>query len=117
MSGGTVISTKAFFLHPKYNKKMMMYDVAVLNAAQPFPINQFASLPPSGLPLTIATRVETVGWGYTETGQLSDELLKVKIPIVSETKCRKAWGKYYTETSLCAGRLNKDSCSGDSGKC
>lgn len=42
-------------------------------------------------------------------------MLKVEIPIVSTLRCKIAWRQYYTESSLCAGRVNRDSCSGDSG--
>lgn len=50
-----------------------------------------------------------------ENGTLAQNLLKVQIPIVSGLRCKIAWRQYYTETSLCAGRVNKDSCAGDSG--
>lgn len=34
---------------------------------------------------------------------------------MSQLRCRIAWRQYFTETSLCAGRVNRDSCAGDSG--
>lgn len=35
--------------------------------------------------------------------------------MLSETRCQNAWRYFYSETVMCAGRLNRDSCSGDSG--
>lgn len=95
----------------------MAYDVAVVETDRMLPIKDFATLPSPNYNLITSARVEAVGWGNTEEGMLSKELRKVQIPIISTQKCSRAWGPYYSNTSLCAGRLNKDSCSGDSGNC
>lgn len=106
----------SYFLHPRYDKKVNSFDVAILKTTTPFPINSFAKLPIVNLPLPMGVRVETVGWGKTETGMLAERLMKVNIPVVSAMKCKMIWQQYYSETSLCAGRTNKDSCAGDSGQ-
>lgn len=94
----------------------MSYDVAVVKTAQPLPIKEFVALPPAGYNLVTSSKVDAVGWGNTEEGMLSKELRTVRIPVISAAKCKRAWGQYYSDVVLCAGRISKDSCSGDSGK-
>ncbi|GAB6028383.1 hypothetical protein CHUAL_002550, partial [Chamberlinius hualienensis] len=60
------------------------------------------------------------GWGRTSiNSELSDRLIKLRLPIVGEKECRENW--YGTvlpnKTVVCAGYVNgrKDSCIGDSG--
>lgn len=115
-AGGSIVNAKQFHLHPQFDRDSLSYDVAIVETAQPLPIKEFATLPPPGYNLITSTKVDAVGWGNTEEGMLSKELRTVRIPVISAAKCRRAWGQYYTDTSLCAGRLNKDSCSGDSGE-
>lgn len=59
------------------------------------------------------------GWGATESGRGSDELLKVEVPIIPEADCKKPYAKTPAKINhlqICAGGRNKkDSCSGDSG--
>ncbi|XP_050672041.1 CLIP domain-containing serine protease HP8-like isoform X1 [Leptidea sinapis] len=50
------------------------------------------------------------GWGLTETIQESDILRKVTVPI---KPCKEEYRRY--DKIICAGDINKDSCSGDSG--
>ena len=44
-------------------------------------------------------------------------LMQVSVPIVSEAKCKKAYGSSIHTSMVCAGldRGGKDSCQGDSG--
>lgn len=44
-------------------------------------------------------------------------LMQVSVPIVSEAKCKKAYGSSIHTSRVCAGldRGGKDSCQGDSG--
>lgn len=93
----------------------MSFDVAVINTLSDFPLTKFAILPNANLNLLTTTLVTTLGWGLTEKGAASETLLKVRIPIVSNTKCKAAWKDYFSDTALCAGRLTQDSCRGDSG--
>lgn len=60
------------------------------------------------------------GWGVTETGYISNELLTVRVPFSVQKKCREAYrriGSYVTEDAFCAGFVTGgfDSCQGDSG--
>lgn len=61
-----------------------------------------------------------LGWGITESGSRSDELLKAYIPYLTSVECVAR----YSQTSvniyssfMCAGGFNRtESCKGDSGR-
>lgn len=65
------------------------------------------------------TKVTASGWGAMESsGESSDDLLKVVVPIVSRDQCRVAHEpEEITEKMICAGypEGGKDTCQGDSG--
>ncbi|XP_063709676.1 trypsin 3A1-like [Culicoides brevitarsis] len=115
ISGGTILPIERYHIHPKYDRILIRYDVAVLRTTTAMPIPRFAILPSVNASYLTGTKVTVMGWGNTENGTLALNLLQVQIPIVSGFRCKLAWWQYYTETSLCAGRVNKDSCTGDSG--
>lgn len=108
-------------VHPRYNGQTHDYDFALVqldhaSAFAPIVINQQEiSLPDTedASPMAI-----TAGWGTTsESGQLSQTLLKVSVPLVSKDRCNKAYPDKLTDRMLCAGyeKGEKDSCQGDSG--
>ncbi|XP_065091659.1 serine protease hepsin-like [Ochlerotatus camptorhynchus] len=59
------------------------------------------------------------GWGKTSLGGLSDVLQELKVPILTNAKCRRTsyWAFQITNKMLCAGYVEggRDSCQGDSG--
>lgn len=57
------------------------------------------------------------GWGNTqEEGSPSVDLLAADVPFVTESYCRRRYGKYLKSTHLCAGAYEgRDACQGDSG--
>lgn len=61
--------------------------------------------------------VVVTGWGITETGRPSPDLLKVNLNVVSLENCRETYQTTadLDERQLCAGGTKKDSCGGDSG--
>ncbi|XP_051572347.1 trypsin-like isoform X2 [Myxocyprinus asiaticus] len=74
----------------------------------------------AGSILAAGTASWVTGWGTLISGdsQLPNILQEVKIPIVSNSDCNKAYGGGITNNMICAGLLNqggKDSCQGDSG--
>ena len=58
------------------------------------------------------------GYGTLSSGgSLASKLMQVQVPIVSKSKCRRAYGSSIHDSMVCAGldRGGKDSCQGDSG--
>ena len=59
------------------------------------------------------------GWGTTESGSTSQDLLYVDVPYVTDTECSGAYGsEFNADSMICAGDLANggvDSCQGDSG--
>lgn len=75
-------------------------------------------------PIVLATEqqrvpgpLRVVGWGETETGPVSADLLYADIPPRSQDVCEKipAYNGRLTERLMCAGNSGADSCHGDSG--
>jgi hypothetical protein len=94
-------------------------DVALLRLATPAP----PSLEPSRMVETGETGLWSpgktatiIGWGTTEQGGLSDDLLEAPVPMQSDAGCTNAWGSSFSaSTMVCAGGGDTDSCGGDSG--
>lgn len=58
------------------------------------------------------------GWGTTELGTRSQDLLQAKLPLMSNEQCREVYKRtaQIWHKQLCAGgQMNVDSCMGDSG--
>ena len=76
-------------------------------------------LPVSGAEYEEGTMCTVTGWGTTsEGGQLARTLMKVDVPVVSDARCREAYGENeIADSVICCGypEGGKDSCQGDSG--
>uniref|UniRef100_K7GIG2 Hyaluronan binding protein 2 n=1 Tax=Pelodiscus sinensis TaxID=13735 RepID=K7GIG2_PELSI len=71
-------------------------------------------------PFPDGTECYISGWGVTETGEGSRQLLDARVKLISKTRCnaRSAYDSRLDETMFCAGNLQTpgvDSCQGDSG--
>jgi secreted trypsin-like serine protease len=109
----------ALFHYTGANHDVPDDDLALLTLATP--------APPSLDPLRLVGGDETslwaagaaatvIGWGTTERGGLSDELLQATVPMQSDTTCASAWGSEVDgATMVCAGGGATDTCGGDSG--
>ncbi len=59
-----------------------------------------------------------LGWGVTESGRSSADLLAVDLPLVDFDECNQAYRGRLSEDMICAGYIDTggaDSCQGDSG--
>jgi secreted trypsin-like serine protease len=60
-----------------------------------------------------------IGWGDTETGDVSQVLLETTAPMRSDLDCGNAYGTaadgFHSTTMVCAGDGSTDTCQGDSG--
>ncbi|XP_054437200.1 hyaluronan-binding protein 2 [Pteronotus mesoamericanus] len=71
-------------------------------------------------PFPSGTECHISGWGVTETGEESQQLLDAKVKLIANTLCnsRQLYNYMIDETMICAGNLQKpgrDTCQGDSG--
>lgn len=111
-------------VHPLFeyigpNDNIPNYDIALLRLQ--------GQAPPRLEPLRLVGSGETslwaagktatiIGWGRTETGELSDELLEATVPMQSDANCAGAFGpEFRGSTMVCAGGGETDTCGGDSG--
>jgi trypsin len=100
-----------------YNSSTMRNDWSLIKLTEAIPgavtVPLATSDPNNHGTLTVA------GWGTTESGSTSDDLLYVDVPYVTDAQCRSAYGsEFNAATMLCAGDLANggvDSCQGDSG--
>lgn len=105
-------SIKKIIVHPEYSGDS--HDFAVLKLNKPSkitPIRLTDIEPTTG-------NVTVYGWGDTrENGSMSNLLLKVTVPVVPRSECKKSYPGQIDTTMICAGLKEggKDSCQGDSG--
>ncbi|KAG7396866.1 hypothetical protein PHYBOEH_001623 [Phytophthora boehmeriae] len=104
------------FRHPLYHKKRHLYDIGLLKLAKKSKQETATICAPDGSDNKVGTMATIVGWGKTEKGIQSDNLLGVDIEIISNAECNKQYRNRIKEGMMCAGHGNgKDSCNGDSG--
>ncbi|XP_011502272.1 PREDICTED: trypsin epsilon-like [Ceratosolen solmsi marchali] len=93
-------------------------DVAILHVIEPFIFDETRrAIPLFKIEDTIkvGTMAIVSGWGITETGELSDNLRAVEVPIVDRQACNISYSGIISDSELCAGSTGKDSCTYDSG--
>jgi len=114
---GTRRDVTRITIHPAWNPNTFDSDVAVWEL----------STSATGIPLaTLATEDGPVGgdllatgWGVTEAGSPSIDLMKVTVPLVDRGNCNDAnsYNGQITDNMVCAGldAGGRDTCQGDSG--
>nr|WBW70046.1 venom protein [Lampona murina] len=122
-----VLQVSKFVIHEKYDPKDYINDIALLKTARPIDIagsngyvNGICLPETNNYPVGNAV---VAGWGHVfENGEGSDTLLHVMVPIVDRETCNYVYDDdphdgqdQITETMICAGRANRDSCQNDSG--
>ncbi|KAL3285562.1 hypothetical protein HHI36_000092 [Cryptolaemus montrouzieri] len=110
--------------HPLYNRTALINDIGLIRLASR--MNFVESVAPICLPISreaanydfSGRKGIVTGFGTTEKGVKSMVLLKVYVPYVEQSVCKKVYEKRtrITHLHLCAGGQNQqDSCGGDSG--
>lgn len=118
-------SVEAIFSYPGYPSDSSN-DIALLKLSSPLVLNEFVApvcLPPQGRRESdyVGKTCYAAGWGTTtESGSISNRLLEVDVPIISDAACNAlgTQGSHFKGTTmLCAGTTQggKDACQGDSG--
>jgi len=122
-SSGQAVKAAKYVMHPYYDHKTTVNDIAIIKLEQPVTFSktiQPACLPPFGQAVPANDYAVVAGWGTMAEGKFSlpDKLLQVSVPVVTDSTCK----RYYPEDvdlnlMFCAGyeRGGKDSCQGDSG--
>lgn len=114
------------YIHPDYNGKNGNSDIAVLKLARPLDVDPTSIITLASPQMERAlmgdyTCARVTGYGVTEDGETSEDLLGVNLRIRPESECRKFISKFrgarFTGGLLCAGYPagNRTSCQGDSG--
>lgn len=126
-SGGVVLAVTQAIIHPKYSRRTLFNDVAVLKLNQNFTFSDV--IQPIALncdEVLDGTECVVSGWGKTESGKSSEKLRSVALHTVNRETCQINYNnvrvKYrLTNSTLCAGGSQavsdghiEDSCSGDS---
>lgn len=113
---GREVRVSAVWNHPDQDA-----DIAVLTLAEQLdqPLIPMATSADEALYREGVTAT-TLGWGDTaeQSGQGSDDLLKVEVPVVGEASCGESYpSEYKKDAEVCAGLKEggRDSCQGDSG--
>jgi len=99
-------------------------DIALLKLSAPATFSD--KIKPACIPTSHASNsfegksLWVTGWGTTSQGgggSISSTLLKVLVPVVSNTVCAQNYAGQANvgENEICAGKSGKDSCQGDSG--
>lgn len=112
-------------VHPKYNFYTYENDLALVQLDQPIQFPPHVApicLPPDNIEL-LGRNATVTGWGrLNEGGTLPTILQEVRVPIVSNDKCKDMFlsagrPEYIPDIFLCAGyeEGGRDSCQGDSG--
>lgn len=107
--------------HPEYSRTKFQNDIALIRLNKDVDLQPKNVKPiclPIGPPMPLPKKVIVTGWGATELGPRSQDLLKVSLTPVSNAECKEAYKKniqiWYKQ--LCAGgKKRMDSCLGDSG--
>ncbi|XP_059362160.1 trypsin domain-containing protein [Carassius carassius] len=111
------IEAEKMIPYPKYNDQPHNNDIMLIKLKQPATLNKYVK--PIPLPKkchSVGERCLVSGWGRTEDG-IASTLQCLKLPVLSEKVCKRAYGSIITKNMFCAGfiRGGKDSCQGDSG--
>lgn len=108
--------------HPKYNRRTVDNDVAMLRLPQeiePSMFIGFACLPHTYQELP-TTQCTIIGWGKRKNSDDTGTsiLHEAEVPIISDIACKTVYRDYtITKNMFCAGhrRGRIDTCAGDSG--
>ncbi|XP_047129253.1 uncharacterized protein LOC105847406 isoform X1 [Hydra vulgaris] len=119
-----IFSVEYTAVHPKFNFDSLENDIGLIE------LKEKAKLSDKILPICLPTSEQrflsrigqigtVIGWGKTTSGEPSELLKELNIPVVSRNDCINAYKNKYniTESMFCAGNklTNEDTCKGDSG--
>lgn len=110
--------------HEYYDAWTHDNDIALIKLKEPITSITPVTLPTSSQASSLEAAGNTItvsGWGDTNIDEQGtswpSNLMKVSLPLVSNTTCASSYGSTITDNMICAGYSEggKDSCQGDSG--
>ncbi|XP_070528702.1 phenoloxidase-activating factor 3-like isoform X2 [Cardiocondyla obscurior] len=107
--------------HPNYTKEHKQNDIALIRLNGTLNFTRLNVKPiclPFKLPTVVPERIILTGWGTTENGTRSSDLLRASLPLIRNELCKDIYKKVsiVSYKQLCAGgEAGTDSCKGDSG--
>ncbi|XP_043909731.1 mast cell protease 1A-like [Protopterus annectens] len=110
---------KQKFLHPNYTEALKGFDIMLLKLNRIVNLNSrvhIILLPKENSDVPVGTVCNVAGWGLVNSSSVSNVLMEVNVPVISNDECRKEI-HVLTDNMMCAGEpgTNKDSAQGDSG--
>lgn len=116
-----IFRAKRLIVHEDYDPSIFHNDIMLIEIDGYAQLNEnVKTITPATSPPSIGTYCSVYGWGYTDVnGPVSDSLLGVDLPVISNTECQTYYGSVVKDEEFCLGRVDynsgKDACSGDSG--
>eukprot|EP00957_Ditylum_brightwellii_P161909 12326903-Ditylum_brightwellii.AAC.1 len=103
-------------IHPEYNavtndlkNDQMIIKLSWESSSNPIQISDGGQILENGEPLQV------IGWGVTDTGDISAILQEVSVSYIPEDQCIAVYVDFVQGNMICAVDTKKDSCYGDSG--
>jgi len=113
------------FPYPQYDPQTYSHDIALVKFTEAADITDYVRpvclwQESPDLSTVLKKLGSVVGWGFDETGKVTEELMQTKMPVVSQDTCLFSYPDFYsrftTSNTFCAGFKNGTSvCNGDSG--
>ncbi|HEY7593166.1 MAG TPA: serine protease [Actinophytocola sp.] len=116
---GETANVTNIWVNPNFDQNTMVNDSSVLTLDKDLTAAPIQIATPDDAALYTAGANSTVlGWGTDESGNTSDVLKKVDVPVTADADCTASYqDQFDPNTMVCAGLKEggKDSCQGDSG--
>ncbi|XP_074142111.1 chymotrypsinogen B-like [Sminthopsis crassicaudata] len=115
-----VLKIAQVFINRNFDSVSLNNDITLLKLARPVRFQKNVSpvcLPSVNDDFPAGTQCAISGWGMTKYNahSIPNILQQAKVPLLSNTECKKVWGKAVTDNMICAGANGVTICMGDSG--
>uniref|UniRef100_A0A1Y9IVV6 Peptidase S1 domain-containing protein n=1 Tax=Anopheles minimus TaxID=112268 RepID=A0A1Y9IVV6_9DIPT len=120
LAGGYIFHADQYLLHPKFDRELLDYDVAVVHVTESFLIDPVrpVSLANTNTIYPIPSAARVSGWGTANDDGYTPLILQsLEVYVQKQSFCWSAWIERFTDRMICAGggEYGKDVCHGDSG--
>lgn len=117
-NGGKRVPAKLIEINSDWSPKTLKNDIALIKTdiSSEIPAVVISSSKTDAPFIQPGNKLLVSGWGTTSpNGNISVDLLRVQIPVVSLKTCNASYNNEISDNQLCVGEVDKDSCQGDSG--